>query len=569
MAWAYRFVTLTPEQIEERRILLDRAGYFAWLSPVVLLTVVYLYRLATSSSTKEVLNIQDDQLVTPPSGLKVLKRRISWWLNAPLTPEFGSLKVHIIGLAYLGWLLFLIFRDTGDDYLHLTKRFSHVAVSQLPFQYLMAIKSTKSIAQIATGLSWENVNAYHRLFGRIIHVLAATHAIMYMNFFSQANLLSKRIGDWDVRLGLAAFWIMNILGLMAIPPIRKSAYHSFFKSHAILAGLTLPVLFFHVPHTRKYLYQAFACYMFNGMTRTKGTSASILSSVAEISGTSLLKLRIPGPAWGVPPSMGSNATGWTPGQHVFLKQGLTPKDPRSPFSIVSLPPGEGQDGDGSSSIDLVIRNLGGPTTGWLAAKSKASSKPDQNVEVLIEGPYGEAKAYVPELLRAGESAGTIMLVAGGVGATYALPIYLSLLQKRKSTGHIHFIWFVKSTQDAEWGIELLQAAKPEVDVAIYVTKESEKALSEKGGVGELKQGLKILRYGKRPNMKDVVDGVFSPSSKSDKTGVGASKDYGRVNVLSCGPLGMNHALRKEVGKHVIGYGRDVMYYEEQFGHGGS
>lgn len=567
--WPYRLVNLAVGQLEDRRNALDRNGFYAWLSPIALLGFIFAIRRVTSASTKNAVHPSDKPMEQPPSALQHQQRRILWWLNQPLTQEFGPRKAHILGAVYASWLIFLTFRQTGDDYLHLTKRFGHVAVSQLPFQYMMAIKSPRNPAQLVTGLSHEVLNPYHRLFGRIIHLFLATHAILYIAYFSMAGMLGQRGRCWDVRLGLAAFLIFNILAITAIPPIRKSAYHkTFYKAHAILAGLLMPALFIHVPFARKYVYQMIAYYIFNGAARKNSTTVPILSSVTLIPGTSLLKLRVPGPAWGVPPLMGAGTPGWVPGQHVYVKQSISPAMPCSPFTVVSLPPAEGQDGgDESSNIDLVIRNLNGPNTGWLAAKPEETGLDQQNVKVLVEGPYGEAREYVPELLQVGESGGSIMLVAGGVGATFTIPIYLSLLAKRKSTRTIHFIWVVKSLKEAEWGLAMLKAAKaPEVDAAVYVTKGSDKSLRG-NGFEEMWNGLKVLGYGRRPEMKAIVDDVFSPNQAGGKGTVGISKSYVKVNVLACGPPSMMRALRMAVGRHVMGYGRDVRYHEEAFGLG--
>jgi NAD(P)H-flavin reductase len=568
-AWPYHFVDSTANQFEDTRNALDRHGFYAWLSPIVLLGVIFAIRRVTSASASSAVRLSDLPMEQPPSVLQLQQRRILWWLNQPLNQEFGSRKVHILGAVYTSWLLFLTFRQTGDDYLHLTKRFGHIAVSQLPFQYMMAIKSPRNPAQFATGLSHEVLNPYHRLFGRIIHLFLASHVTLYITYFFMAGILDQRLRNWDVRLGLAAFLTFNILTITAIPPIRKAAYHNkFYKVHVAFSGLLMPALFFHVPTARKYVYQMIAYYIFNGAARKNSTTVPILSSVIPLPGTSLFRLRVPGPAWGVPPLMGAGTPGWVPGQHVYVKQSISPAMPRSPFTVVSIPPAEGQDGgDECSNIDLVIRNLNGPNTGWLAAKPVETGLDKQNVTVLVEGPYGEAREIVPRLLQGDESGGSIMLVAGGVGATFTIPIYLSLLAKRKSAKSIHFVWVVKSIQDAEWGLAMLKTAKaPEVDAVVYVTRGEDRNLCE-NGFEDMGNGLQVLHYGRRPEMKAVVDGVFSPNQAPEKGTVGSGKSYGKVNVLACGPPSMMRALRLAVGSHVMGYGRDVLYYEEAFGLG--
>ena len=567
MGWPYHFVTLTPAQIEERRKLLDQAGYYAYLTPVIALASIYILRQLLSQPNKVAVPTGKPQI---PGFLTVQKRRIAWWLNEPLTPEFGARKVHFIGLGYAAFLLFLVFRRTGDDYLHLTKRFGHVAASQLPFHYMMAIKSPLSPVQIATGLTWEKMNDYHRLFGRIVHLMVVAHATMYLNFFIQAGLLSKRFGDWDVRTGFLAFIMFNILAGFSVPGVRKGNYHQkFFRSHVVQSGLVPIVLFFHVAYIRKYVVQAFILYAFNAMTRGQNSSGETLSTVTTLEGTSvssaLLKLRIPTPL------VGGRPLTWVPGQHIYVKRSIAPTAPRNPFTIVSLPPEQHVAG-GTPYVDIVIRNRGGPGTRWLEAKHHQIKADDRQEFVMIEGPYGEAKEYMPPLLDSNEGAGKILCIAGGIGATYTIPIYLSLLRKRKSTVGVHFVWFVHSVQDAAWGIPLLNAAKTDVDVRIYLTRDIDKSLlaSGKAGLGELKPGIKILNYGKRPPMKDIMDRYFAPAT----TVAGAmlttgtrGKDYTPVTVLVCGPPTMNDAVRKEVGKHVMDYGRDVMLHEERFGHG--
>jgi len=280
-----------------------------------------------------------------------------------------------------------------------------------------------------------------------------------------------------------------------------------------------------------------------------------------------MKVRCPGPAWGVPPLLGAGTPGWVPGQHIYVKQSITPNLPRSPFTVVSLPPLKGQNGgDIGSNIDLVVRNLGGPNTSWLASKPNEAGRNDRNVDLLLEGPYGQSKKYISDLLERRDSSGSVMLVAGGIGATFTLPIYLSLLINWQSTRNIHFIWIVKSLQEAQWGIEMLETAKvPEIAVTIYITKEAD-IPSEKESAPDSSHGLKILRNG-RPDLSMVVDDIFIPKVTKEKSPGTPTVSHSRVTVLACGPPAMMRSLRQEVGRHVMGYGRDVAYHEETFGLG--
>jgi hypothetical protein len=130
------------------------------------------------------------------------------------------------------------------------------------------------------------------------------------------------------------------------------------------------------------------------------------------------------------------------------------------------------------------------------------------------------------------------------------------------------IWFVKSADDARWGIEMLlgqtQYAK---NVDIYVTQPSQSKLADDLKMG----GVKLHYTGKRPELATVVESVMTPKSESNtkRDPRKIKKSYEPVTVLVCGPPGLSQALRNEVGKHVLNYGRRVKWFEEQFGFGGS
>ena len=193
----------------------------------------------------------------------------------------------------------------------------------------------------------------------------------------------------------------------------------------------------------------------------------------------------------------------------------------------------------------MVRNLGGPQTGWLGGKNEVS--------LLLEGPYGESKSYLPETLlkRTNED---ILLVAGGVGVTYTLPIYLALLEKYRSPAGIAFVWFVKTVAEVAWVVEILGNAPCDVDVAVYITGDERRGMST--DLGGLKKGIQVYSPQEREHVANIVDGVFEQDERS-------------VYVFACGPRSMARALRREVGFHVMRDGRNVVYHEEQFGLGSS
>ena len=564
------FVPLSLKGVEERRDRLDQAGFTSWLSPIFILTFLYLIQIVKRYAPLRLRQSTGKA----PNILLLYTRRVSWLLSTPLPSDFGDIKTHVIGILYASWLLYLAVRDTAPDYMHVTKSLSHVAVSQLPLHYLLAFKSPNSPVQILTGLAHERINAYHRLLGRIIHMMLATHAILYLNFFIQAGVLAKRIKDTDVRLGIAAFWTINILGALALPVIRRKAYHRlFYRSHAIIPAVLLVLLWFHVRYTRVYVAQAALFWVANGLLRNVTSSSQTLAKIERLEGSSLLRLTLP-----VPPASALNE--FLPGEHVYLKNISSVFGPKTPFTIVDIEKTSEKHGNNNSSPELmlVVRDLGGPQTGRLAMLAEQSSP----AALAVEGPYGEAREYMPPLLEnAASLLPNVLLFAGGVGATYALPIYIALLKERQFTRGLKLIWIVKTRRDAAWGIELLGNMRNLIDVELYLTqRKTTNNIPLHPEIERQVPGLQVEPSRGRPDLREIVRkclsssnavsasrGVVSSAAKSPTRA--AKQDYSPFFVGVCGPPGLAKAVRIEVGRHVYDYGRDIQYHEEQFGFGAS
>ena len=550
----YDIIFPPPEQLAIRRKQLDEAGLQAWLSPILVLSTIYAGRLLLARAPA----VEGGLVPKQPAPLVVLTRRTKWFLNSTYLPEFGPLHVQVAGAVYLSWLLFLIFRNTGKDYLHLTKAFGHVAVSQLPFQYLLAFKTPMSPITLATGLTHERLNAYHRLFGRIVPSLLATHAILYIRFFLVKNLLQKRIQDRDVKLGIIAFWLVNFLGISALPVVRKKLYHKlFYRSHVVISGLLVVVLFFHVPYTRAYVLQAGAFWLANGYFRTRATEKTTVRCEA-LKGTQLLRATFDVDKDGL-------LADWTPGQHVYLSRGLL--GPRNPFTIVGATKGSSER---HMKMTLVARNLGGPQTAALTR----SVNNTEGAEISVEGPYGEASEYMHQLSEDAKSTGQILLIAGGVGATYAVPIYQHLLHSRGNTAGIKLIWLVKSSDDAKWGVEMLRQTTSAVNVQLCITQKSR----PNHDLSSTSKGITSIETESRSQVRALIQSVIARSTEPKNGSLVSNvkrdprkekRSYDKLTVLLCGPPSLSQTVRSEVGKHVIGYGKDVDWYEEQFGFGGS
>ncbi|MCJ1359523.1 MAG: hypothetical protein MMC33_009525 [Icmadophila ericetorum] len=513
-------------------------------------------------------------------------RVASWWLDSPLLKpsrpsDFWSLvfaplwlsvrwvfgerngtrREFAVFLVWVGWLGCCVFGGTADDYLLLTKRFAIVAASQLPIHYLLSAKSPLNPIQRLLRLSHEELNVYHRLLGRIVLIFVLTHAGLYLNFYIQKDLLFKRIKDIDVQLGLLAATSLTILGTTAISFVRSYSYRLFYGVHILVSISLLPILYFHVVHIRIYILETATICLLSALCRLLRTKLAF-ATVSSIEDTSLISLSIHIPAKTAPPLF------YLPGQHVYISlfnpTSRLPVFTRNPFSIASLPYTD-PDETKTTTVDLVIRILNGTTKSLskLAAQEipVSSSSSNPSIPLLISPPYG-ASRYFPPLL----SYDHVLLVAGGVGVTFTLPIYQSLLHQYESTlppvaldspalpPKLTFVWTARAAEEMEWAMPKLSWTPDSLDslmggrpayVKLYITSPGD---FESGG----KRKSITMR---RPDFGSIVDNVFE--------GKGDFK-IRRVAVLICGPEGMARDLRGEFGKWVV-RGKEVWWHNEHFG----
>ena len=164
----------------------------------------------------------------------------------------------------------------------------------------------------------------------------------------------------------------------------------------------------------------------------------------------------------------------------------------------------------------------------------------------------------------------ILLVAGGVGGTFTIPIYHYLrdqfVAEGKSPGRLTFTWSMRSASEAAWAIGSEEGMNLEGDehVKVYVTGQSSRDNQHDGellpvdGSVELEnlqvrdEPVKASGGRERPDLRKIVDETFKHGNDE------------RVAVLFCGPQDMARELRGHVTRWVE-RGRDVFWHDESFG----
>jgi hypothetical protein len=224
--------------------------------------------------------------------------------------------------------------------------------------------------------------------------------------------------------------------------------------------------------------------------------------------------------------------------------------------------------------------------------------------LTLEGPYG-GSTRLPDL----SDYDKVLLVAGGVGATFVMPIYRSIRELHSLTPtstQIRFIWAVQKLVETQWAFPAnSQSGDKQMDddnddddggagvqangdgllhgpsnVEVYVTRpsgpnlqvnanasggafavdsddedgeaiemqENEQLLSMEEQMEKPRKGMAIKSG--RPDLRGIVDEVFSKGVRSA--------------VICCGPKRMTDDLRSSVEVWVK-KGHDVFWYDETFG----
>jgi len=209
-------------------------------------------------------------------------------------------------------------------------------------------------------------------------------------------------------------------------------------------------------------------------------------------------------------------------------------------------------------------------TAQLAEIARHAANEEMHVPLTVEGPYGAA-SHLPDFTRF-ES---VLLVSGGVGATFCVPMWKSILsgEQRGDKAKVRFVWAVRKMAETKWAFEGDDIERKE-SAEIYVTGGQSGGMADTGvpvneadnediemeerehlmgngdaDVDTVGKGVGV-KHG-RPSLADIVDQSFASCG-------------GSVAVLVCGPPAMSRELRREVGKWVR-RGRDVYWHAENFG----
>lgn len=466
-----------------------------------------------------------------------------------------------------------------SDYLHLTKRFGIVGASQLPFHYLLIWKSSWSPVQILTRASHETLNVYHQLLGRIVTWFVGIHAALYLNFYVQNNLLGSKLKEFYVLCGVVGVVAFAAIGTTALAPLRRRSYRVFYVVHVVLATALVPVLFFHVHHIRIYLYETAAIYAVNALIRWL-SATDARGSIRSIPNTSLVEIVVSNESSAPSKRLIQDLR---PGQHAYVSlagNSFLHTFRSNPFTVASVPSTDGH-------IKFVARALNGNTKLLLSNAEKHSF--DTKVDITVEGSYG-LNTHEDRLLQYDR----VLFIAGGVGATFIVPLYRQLLADL-SPGKgsyrrqkVSFVWIARTKSEVTWAVPSNPREKEGFTerLKICLTGISDEgngngnamdyddnieaaAIDEDEDGIELEEQKQLLSNDAQSNGKSAADAndLATYTGRPDirrlvhQTLSHAGNE--RVAIIVCGPKALSHNIRQEVAPWVK-RGREVWFHDESF-----
>lgn len=413
------------------------------------------------------------------------------------------------------------------------------------------MRTRYSPLNIIFGASHEQLIHWHQICGRTIMILLLFHGTWYINYFVQNGILTDRLQHRYSITGLLSLLLMAIIAGTSLEKVRRWSYRVFIYCHISIGLAIWPILLLHAKPLRLYAVEALALFILDRVLRYLDTvtEPGILTPVPR---TELLKISVP-----MTPTKLARFQA-KPGQHVYLSIPSNPTCTGSrsllsnPFTVSDVT---------SSEIALVLRARRGPTTQTLREHADHFKS---HPLISIEGPYG-CPPPVAELV---SNVDRILLVAGGIGATFILPMYRALQEQLEleagDSDRLNLVWALRKAAEASWATDSeKQLFSNSSNVRIYLTRHRlrEDTLGNDvhdGGIEmeELRErddtisGVKALAG--RLDLNDTVNEIFSYHAKE------------RIAVVFCGPRGMGRELRAHVSKWVS-KGRDVVWHEESFG----
>ncbi|EJD01186.1 uncharacterized protein FOMMEDRAFT_90010 [Fomitiporia mediterranea MF3/22] len=388
-----------------------------------------------------------------PSAFASLFRVLAFRTTVPIGPSsVMSVAELVFILGYITALLVWLWINTDDmETFYFEDRAAHLASCQVPL--IVGLAGKNNIISFLTGVSHERLNVLHRASARACLVLLWIHALIRgVPGLPEKFDLSNGWMRWGVT-GLAAFSLATIL---SIRPIRTRFFEFFLVSHIILIFIFILGGLFHAGSKEfgYYFWPAFLVWGFDRFLRLSRviwnnrvwsrTSSEEHHASIDLLASDTVRLTL------------RRKMHWVAGQHAYVLLPTVSNLPTEahPFTIASIPNSLDGTQKDCQEIVFLIRGHNG-FTGRLREHALTKGK-ETAVPAFIDGPYGNP----PDLRKFS----TCILIAGGSGVSYILPLLLDIVRIRNARNgtsacqRVLFIWIVRRPAHMEWISEILADA---------------------------------------------------------------------------------------------------------------
>lgn len=244
--------------------------------------------------------------------------------------------------------------------------------------------------------------------------IIALHAVFYCVSYEQNHKLEELKRTSNI-FGICAFASMLLIAVTSIAIARRKAYEIFYVCHWLFTITTLVFVWYHDHATNQYVKASAGIILadlFLRLLRVLFTNPYAEAELAIVN-EDLLTVTVPRPRFGPMHS-------WIPGSHAFLNiPTLSGLHQHHPFTIYSIP----EDGH----IQFIIKRQAGFT-------STLHKRDAGAVRCLVDGSYGSLQTTRFGLYP------HVLLIGGGVGITFVMPILRALLLRKNSVQHVSFVW---------------------------------------------------------------------------------------------------------------------------------
>ncbi|OHW98060.1 ferric reductase transmembrane [Colletotrichum incanum] len=451
-------------------------------------------------------------------------------------------------------------------------RAGYMALACMPILFVLGAKANPVSA--LTGISHEKLNIWHNWVAWAMFVLALVHTFPFIVFHIWKGDIVMQWNDGGTWVtGVIAILAQAWLTIMSIRWIRDRYYEFFKATHLVAAGVFFVFFFLHcnfrlsswdyfiataVVYSLCFFYTQFKTFVEHGVSRARLSliTPHCLMIVIE-----------------------TNAR-WTPGQHVYLRflTGGIHLLTSHPFTICSVP----RRGTKSEMI-FYVQPRGGVTSRLAKIAEKS---PKVSVPVLLDGPYGGVTS------RWFSGFDQTLVIAGGAGAGFSLPIIQHFLQSghaKKTGSEMKVVVATRDSEFREWYCQALESMvarqkdvnhtkSPSVSVYFHETGFSVANRSSMDSGTPKQGGLKEIT--KESGVKAMSDSIAASGSVRLRKTIGRpdilslarhiTEKEGTAGMLACGPASMifdvSH-VATEAQKSILAgrsSAKEVWFHKESF-----